>query len=142
MTHLVLVIDIDGDVDQAGLERLRTHLNLKKQGRLSDDWDEEFGYRIVEEASGQRINIGLFRISNESWKISVLTTSQPDPGSRRSDFTSKRVGRRCCRGRVSGDSEGRAHIWLEALIMWGWCRSPHGMNTLRHSTIRSAESKS
>ena len=43
MTHLVLVIDIEGDVDQAGLERLRTHLNLTKQGRLSDDWDEEFG---------------------------------------------------------------------------------------------------
>lgn len=81
MMHLVLVVDIDGDVDQSGLERLRTHLNLKKQGRLTDDWDEEFGYRIIEEAGGQRFNIGLFRNSDESWKISVLARSQPDPGS-------------------------------------------------------------
>jgi hypothetical protein len=79
MMHLVLVVDIDGDVDQSGLERLRTHLNLKKQGRLTDDWDEEFGYRIIEDASGQRINIGLFRNFDGSWKISVLATSQPDP---------------------------------------------------------------
>lgn len=79
MMYLVLVIDIDGDVDQSGLERLRTHLKLKKQGRLTDDWDEEFGYRIIEDASGQRFNIGLFRNSDESWKISALATSQPDP---------------------------------------------------------------
>ena len=76
---LILVVDIDGTVDQPGLERLRTHLNLKKQGRLTDDWDEEFGYRIIEEVGGQRLNIGLFRHSDESWTISVLAMSQPDP---------------------------------------------------------------
>jgi hypothetical protein len=69
MMHLVLVVDIDGHVDQSGLERLRTHLNLKKQGRLTDDWDEEFGYRIIEKASGQRINVGLFRESDGSWLV-------------------------------------------------------------------------
>jgi len=79
MMHLVLVIDIDGDVDQPGLERLRAHLNLKKQGRLTDDWDQEFGYRKIEAVDGQRTNIGLFRNFDESWKISVLATSQPDP---------------------------------------------------------------
>jgi hypothetical protein len=79
MTHLVLVIDIDGDVDQPGLERLRTHLNLKKQGRLTDDWDQEFGYRVIEAANGQRTDVGLWREFDESWKVSVLATSQPDP---------------------------------------------------------------
>jgi len=69
MMQLVLVIDIDGDVDQSGLERLRAHLNLKKQGRLTDDWDQEFGYRTIEETSGQRINIGLFREFDGSWLV-------------------------------------------------------------------------
>lgn len=63
---LILVVGINNTVDRPGLERLRTHLNLKKQGRLTDDWDEEFGYRIIEEVGGQRFNNGLFRHSDES----------------------------------------------------------------------------
>jgi hypothetical protein len=77
----ILVIDIDGDVDQSSLERLQTHLNLTRRGRLTDDYDQEFGYRIIESASGQETNIGLFRNFDESWKISVMSTSQPDLGS-------------------------------------------------------------
>lgn len=71
---LVLVTDIDGDVDQSGLESLRAHLNLKKQGRLTDDWDQEFGYRIIEAASGQRTKIGLFRESDGSWLVDASTS--------------------------------------------------------------------
>jgi hypothetical protein len=74
----ILVIDIDGTVDQSGLERLRTHLNLKGRGRLTDDWDQEFGYR-TEEASAQRTNIVLFRNFDESWKVSVHATGQQEP---------------------------------------------------------------
>jgi hypothetical protein len=69
--QLVLVIDIDGDVDRSGLERLRAHLNLKKQGRLTDDWDQEFGYRTIEERSGQRIKIVLYREFDGSWLVDV-----------------------------------------------------------------------
>ena len=75
----ILVIDIDGTVDQTGLERLRTHLNLKGRGRLTDDWDQEFGYLTVEEASGQRTKIVLYRNFDESWKVSVHATGQQEP---------------------------------------------------------------
>lgn len=81
MIQLVMVIDIDGDVDRSGLERLRAHLNLKKQGRLTDDWDQEFGNRASEEANGQRTDIGLWREFDGTWKVSVFATSQPGPGS-------------------------------------------------------------
>ncbi len=77
--HLVLKIDIRGDVDQSGLERLRTHLGLKKQGRLSDDWDQEFGYRKIERATGQHANMGLFRGFDGSWKVQVLDTEKLGP---------------------------------------------------------------
>ena len=79
MLHLVLVVDIHGEVDQSGLERLRTHLDLKKQGRLTDDWDEEFGYRKIDRAGGQYTNMGLFRESDGSWTVQVLDTEEPDP---------------------------------------------------------------
>jgi hypothetical protein len=75
MMHLILVIDIRGNVDQSSLERLRTRLSLKKQGRLSDDWDQEFGYRSIQSASGQRINIGLFREFDESWVVDVSASA-------------------------------------------------------------------
>jgi hypothetical protein len=75
MMHLTLVIDIHGDVDQSGLDRLRAHLNLKKQGRLTDDWDQEFGYRIIQSGGGQRINIGLFRQFDGSWVVDASTSA-------------------------------------------------------------------
>lgn len=77
--HLVLVVDIHGEVDQSSLERLRTHLDLKKQGRLSDDFDQEFGYRKIERSTGQYSNIGLFRNFDGSWKVQVLDTEELNP---------------------------------------------------------------
>ena len=76
---LVLVIDIDGAVDQPGLERLRTHLNLKARGRLTDDWDQKFGFRDVQRSSGQTTSITLFRNFDETWKVQVSDTRDDMP---------------------------------------------------------------
>jgi hypothetical protein len=73
--HLVLVVDIRGEVDQSGLDRLRTHIKLTKRGRLTDDWDQEFGYRIVDTPSGQRFNVGLFREFDGSWLVDASASS-------------------------------------------------------------------
>lgn len=81
MMHLVLVVDIHGEVDQSSLERLRTHLCLKKQGRLSDDWDQEFGYRKIARSAGHYTDISLFRNFDGSWKVQVLDTEQLEPKS-------------------------------------------------------------
>jgi hypothetical protein len=79
MMHDILVIDIRGDVDQSGLDRLRTHLNLKKFGRLTDDWDQQFGYRKIERASGQYTKIVLYREFDGSWQVQVIDTEKLDP---------------------------------------------------------------
>jgi len=76
---LVLVIDINGAVDQPGLERLRTHLNLKARGRLTDDWDQKFGFRDVQRSSGQTTSITLFRNFDETWKVQVSDTGDDMP---------------------------------------------------------------
>jgi hypothetical protein len=79
MMYLVIKIDIHGDVDQTGLERLRTHVGLKKQGRLTDDWDETFGKRIIRYPDGRSTKVALYRHSTDgSWTVNVSTT-EPDP---------------------------------------------------------------
>lgn len=75
--NLILVIDLHERVDQANLEALRSHLNLTKQGRLSDDWDQAFGYRIIHQPSGERTIVHLYRQSDESWVVSVSTDGSP-----------------------------------------------------------------
>ena len=78
MMHLILKIDVHGDIDQSGLERLRAHLNLKKQGRLTDDWDETFGKRSFETIAGESVKVALYRHSEDgSWTVNVSTT-EPD----------------------------------------------------------------
>lgn len=58
----------------SGLDRLRTHLNLTKFGRLTDDWDQQFGYRRIERANGQYTKIDLFRESDGSWLVDASTS--------------------------------------------------------------------
>jgi hypothetical protein len=77
--HDILVIDICGEVDQTGLNRLRAHLNLKKFGRLTDDWDQQFGYRKIERPGGQYRKIVLYRDFDGSWEIQAIDTEKPDP---------------------------------------------------------------
>lgn len=79
MMYDILVINIRGDVDQSGLERLRTHLSLKNFGRLTDDWDQQFGYRRIERASGQYTKIVLYREFDGTWQIQVIDTEELDP---------------------------------------------------------------
>lgn len=89
MMHLILKIDIHGDVDQSGLERLRTHLELRKQGRLTDDWDETFGKRTIKYPDGRSTKIALYRHANDgSWTVNVSTT---DPGSANDDVAELRA---------------------------------------------------
>lgn len=77
--HDILVIDIHGEVDQSGLDRLRTHLKLKKYGRLTDDWDQQFGYRKIERSGGQYTKIVLYRDFDGSWEVQAIDTEKTDP---------------------------------------------------------------
>ena len=77
--HRALVIDLDGTVDQEGLDRLRAHLNLVKDGRLTDDWDQAFGDRKIERSAGHYLMIDLYRNFDETWEVSVSDTDERDP---------------------------------------------------------------
>jgi hypothetical protein len=74
MMHDILAIDIRGSVDQSGLDRLRDHLDLHKYGRLTDDWDEQFGYRKIERPDGNYTKIVLYRNFEGAWGLEVMDT--------------------------------------------------------------------
>ena len=77
--HTIFDIDIGGTVDQAGLNLLRAHLNLTSEGRLTDDWDQAFGNRMIKRTADRYKNINLFRNDDGSWKVSVCDTEKRDP---------------------------------------------------------------
>lgn len=80
MLHLALVIDIDGEMNQSTLQLLRDHLRLRKQGRLTDDWDQHFGTRRIVYSNGQHRNVDLWRQFDNSWTVDVLDTDDLDVG--------------------------------------------------------------
>ncbi|WP_082698442.1 hypothetical protein [Mycobacterium sp. GA-2829] len=71
----ILLIDILGDVDQSGLRRLREHLHLSAFGRLTDEFDQQFGSRTIECPSGHRAKIVLYREFDWSWQVQVVAST-------------------------------------------------------------------
>lgn len=79
MMRSIFKIGIQGSVDQDGLDRLRTELQLTKQGRLSDSWDEAFGKRFIEPSDGMGVRVSLYRDSDDgAWSVNVSAT-EPYP---------------------------------------------------------------
>jgi hypothetical protein len=59
-TRTVLICKIAGEVNQERLIALREHLRLQRRGRLTDDWDAEFGWRRFE-AGDSLVSVELWR---------------------------------------------------------------------------------
>ena len=67
-----------GPVDQAVLDQLRTALDLKRAGRLTDAEDDEFGYR-TDIVAGSDVLINLLRLSDERWSLEIRHLGAPPP---------------------------------------------------------------
>jgi hypothetical protein len=57
-----------GEVDQARLEDLRSQLGLRRAGRLTDDEDEQFGYR-TERVGDTEVEFTLTRDGVGTWSF-------------------------------------------------------------------------
>lgn len=65
-------VSIVEPVDASSLARIREVLNLKPHGRLTDDWDYEFGYRYLRESEGASSpRMALWRADGQPWYIAV-----------------------------------------------------------------------
>ncbi|MQA81820.1 MAG: hypothetical protein GEV10_25670 [Streptosporangiales bacterium] len=68
-----LRVEMRGDVDYEVLEILRSALHLEDEGRLGDDWDEEFGCRELRGEEEFEAWMTLWRHSPTEWSVSVAT---------------------------------------------------------------------
>ncbi|WP_433678808.1 hypothetical protein [Nocardia sp. CA-119907] len=62
-------------VDQQSLDRLRSTLGLTRSGRLTDDWDYNFGERALKGSGIETTWLTLWRADEAPWYLAV---SQPE----------------------------------------------------------------
>jgi hypothetical protein len=73
-----LVIFLAGEFDSQKLEIVRERLGLTKSGRLSDDWDANFGHRDLAKEPN-RIWLDLYRDDDTSWNVTLTYEVDPLP---------------------------------------------------------------
>lgn len=81
MMHSMLEVTFTGDVDDPELDKLRTSLGMAKRGRLTDDWDDEFGRRELSPRDSGWIYLNLTRDLNRDgwWKVALKFEQDPMP---------------------------------------------------------------
>jgi hypothetical protein len=76
-------VQLEGDLDQARLNALRSALRLEPEGRLSDAYDQIQGQRIVD-VPGGRLKVLLIRDDiGGPWSFRVNAEDQPSTGALR-----------------------------------------------------------
>jgi hypothetical protein len=75
--HLAYVARLRGEVGQEALDLLRQRLELRKQGRLSDDWDQDFGYRTLRDEPGTPVQLQLSRQHDDLWQLELNYQGDP-----------------------------------------------------------------
>lgn len=81
MMHNMLEVTFTGDVGDAELDELRASLGLSSHGRLSDDWDDDFGRRELSPRDSGWIYLILTRDLERDgwWKVALKFEQNPLP---------------------------------------------------------------
>jgi hypothetical protein len=70
----MLEVSFTGNVRRSDLDKLRSALGLTARGRLTDDWDAEFGERVLSPRDSDGILLTLWRdLDRDGWWDIVLT---------------------------------------------------------------------
>ncbi|QQG98772.1 hypothetical protein HBE99_19545 [Mycobacteroides chelonae] len=54
-------------------------MGLKPAGRLSDDWDQEFGRRELRSWEQGWVKLGLWRNEDDDWSVDLIYEKDPLP---------------------------------------------------------------
>jgi hypothetical protein len=54
-------------------------VGLRRRGRLSDDWDQEFGWREVRSREQGWVNLMLWRHEDDDWSVDLTFEKDPLP---------------------------------------------------------------
>ncbi|MEU9702536.1 hypothetical protein [Streptomyces sp. NPDC047981] len=61
------------------LSAFREEVGLARRGRLSDEWDEEFGRRELRSKEEGRVRLTLWRYADDDWTVSLTYERDPLP---------------------------------------------------------------
>ncbi|WP_406474510.1 hypothetical protein [Streptomyces sp. NBC_01615] len=61
------------------LSRFREQVGLNPRGRLSDDWDQEFGQRELRPKEQGQVMLKLWRYEDDDWMIALTYEQDPLP---------------------------------------------------------------
>lgn len=74
-----LVIFMEGEFDSDKVATFRERLGMTKRGRLSDDWDANFGHRDLRSSEQGRVWLNLYRHTDSSWSADLSYEVDPLP---------------------------------------------------------------
>jgi hypothetical protein len=74
-----LIVYMRGEVVGAALQVLRERLELTPHGRMSDDWDQNFGRRYLRGPDQGQADISLLRYADDDWRYQIFTTGELIP---------------------------------------------------------------
>lgn len=94
MMHSMLEVTFTGDVGDPELGTLRASLGMGSRGRLSDDWDDEFGRRELSPRDSGWVYLILTRdLEREGWwKVALKFEKEPLPVAEVSAWEQKIIG--------------------------------------------------
>ncbi|MEU1676794.1 hypothetical protein ABZ752_32865 [Streptomyces roseifaciens] len=73
-----LQVRMKGDLGER-LLLLRERTGLQRRGRLTDDWDEEFGRRELRPSEAGLVTLSLWRYADDDWVMSLTYRRDPLP---------------------------------------------------------------
>lgn len=78
MTHRQFFVRMKGDLAEHLLE-FRERVGLERRGRLSDDWDQEFGRARLRSREQGLVDLTLWRYEDDDWNIRLTYEKDPLP---------------------------------------------------------------
>ena len=78
MMHGQFRIRMKGDL-AGNLSEFRDRVGLQRRGRLSDDWDQEFGRRELRSRDEGWVNLRLWRHEDDEWLVNLTYEKDPLP---------------------------------------------------------------
>jgi hypothetical protein len=78
MRRTQFVVRMRGEL-AGNLAEFRDRIGLQRRGRLTDDWDEEFGRLRLRDREQGLIELKLWRYEDDDWKVNLTYEKDPLP---------------------------------------------------------------
>lgn len=101
----LLRVELSGDLDRDRLDRLQAGLGMRRSGRLSQDWSDSFGERILAGEGDSQTSMRLRRRSPLAWTVTVSARGAAPSGAEVEQWRDEVLAAAAGAGLVVGEVE-------------------------------------